>query len=68
MAEQFETVTFNGVDLIRVGLDKIEKGDVVSFRDRAMVVCGREDNWSLEEGITIILTLTSYKPFPYEDC
>jgi hypothetical protein len=68
MAEQFETVTFNGIDLIRAGLENIDKGDVVSFRDRAMVIRNREDNWSLDEGITVILTLTQYKPFPYENC
>jgi hypothetical protein len=68
MAEQFETVSFNGVDLICAGLENIEKGDVVSFRDRAMVICNREDNWSLNEGITVILALTQYKPFPYENC
>jgi hypothetical protein len=63
--EQFITATFNTAELVSSGLDKIEKGDVVTLSDQLLAVRGREDRWSLESGMTTVLTFTHYEPFPY---
>jgi hypothetical protein len=68
MSEHFETATFASADLTEQGLDEITRGDVVNFGKRAMLVRDREDNWSLESGMTTTLTFTQYIPFPYQDC